>query len=271
MAVRMTTLCKKIFSWWKKRSYIRFYSEYEGVVDLYPITKSSFLKRSYLDKEAYPDNVLPTSNCPGIRKITSAGFIISAPADFEITTDGDGVSFSWSEPIVFSKGYAGTESYVSSHITEQASPLLKDDDSELKTIVKIETPWRVEASDDIVFLQMPVTYNNESRFEAAIGIMDPRYSHSINIQLFWKVLNGKTLIKAGTPLCQYVPINRKELGLTNIDISVGYANENDKKRERSYNYAARCVFLHKDSFSSRLARAQKILTKYKTIGDKHGF
>jgi len=264
MAARMTTLCKKLFSkWFKKKSYIRFYSNYEGVVDLFPVVRSSFLKRKCLDKSLYPEDVLPTSNCPGIRKITSAGFVISAPADFEITTNGDGVSFSWTEPMIFDKGYAGTESYINSHNIHQTLPTLNNEDLFLKSIVKIETPWRVEVSDDIVFLQMPVTYNNESRFEAAVGIMDPRYSHTVNIQIYWKVLDGKTLIKAGTPLCQYIPINRKELGLSGIDVEINHATERDRKKERSYNYAANCVFLHKDSLSSRLTRAQQILTKYK--------
>jgi hypothetical protein len=264
MAARMTTLCKKLFSkWFKKKSYIRFYSNYEGVVDLFPVIRSSFLKRKCLDKNLYPDDVLPTSNCPGIRKVASAGFIITAPADFEITTNGDGVSFSWTEPMIFNKGYPGTESYINSHISPQVLPTLNNEDTTLKSIVKIETPWRIDTSDDIVFLQMPVSYNNESRFEAAVGIMDPKYSHTINVQIYWKILNGKTLIKAGTPLCQYIPINRKELNLNDIDVSVDYANENDQRKERSYNYAANCVFLDKDSLSSRLTRAQKVLTKYK--------
>lgn len=265
MAARMTTLCKKLFSWWKKKPNIRFYSVHEGAVDLYPIIKSSYLKRSCLDKDLYSPDVLPTSNCPGIRKVTSAGYIILAPADFEITTSGDGVSFSWNEAAIFNKGYHGTESYVNYHSQEQSTPILKNFENVLKTVIKIETPWRVEASDDIVFLQIPVTYNNESRFEAAIGIMDPKYSHAINVQIYWKELNSSTLVKAGTPLCQYIPINRKTLSGT--EALIEYANENDLRRERSYNYAANCAFLKSDPLSSRLGRLKKILAKYKTIGD----
>ena len=48
-------------------------------------------------------------------------------------------------------------------------------------------------------------------FAAAHGILDPMQSHEINLQLFWNVLEGETLIRAGTPLAQYIPIKRSEL------------------------------------------------------------
>lgn len=257
----MTKITKNL-PFTKKKSYIRFYSGYEGVVDIFPVIKSSFLKRNCLDKKAYQEERLATSNCPAIRKITSAGFIVPAPADFEITTNGDGTSLSWIQPVLFTKGYPGSESYISSHPPTQTVPLLNDLHTTLQTIIKVETPWRVDTSDDIVFLQMPVSYCNESRFEAAVGILDPKQCHVINVQVFWKVLNDKTIIKAGTPLCQLIPINRKELSLNGIDVSVGYANETDNCRERSYNYSAHCVFYNTDNLSSRLSRAHKVLTKY---------
>lgn len=264
-----------LFDWFlkkfkKKESTIRWYSTYDGVIDLYPITRSSTLSRPCLQKEKYPSHVLPTSNCPGIRRISSAGFIIPAPADFEITTNGDGSSFSWRQPIVFGKGQPGTESYITSHDAAQAIPILDDPSTTLKTIVKVETPWRVETTDDIVFLQVPITYNNESRFIAAHGILDPKFSHVINIQLFWKVLNGTELVRAGTPLCQYIPIKRSDLNMSDFNVIVENATERDWQKERAYNFAANSVILDHDVLASRMTKANKILTKYKTIGDKHG-
>lgn len=261
----MTTLCKKLFGWaTKKKPYIRFYSVFPGVADLFPIVKASSFDRPGLQKDKYPDNVLPTSNCPGIKRFAGLGWVITAPADFEISTIGDKASFSWREPMVFGKGQPGTEAYISSHPTEQAAPIIDDLDTTVSTVVKVETPWRIEASDDIVFLQVPMSYNNESRFVAASGVLDPRFSHAVNIQLFWKQLEGTTLVRAGTPLCQYIPVLRKDLNHSEFDVSVEEANENDFRREIGYNYAANCVMLATDPLSSRLTRARTILNKYKT-------
>lgn len=263
MAEKMTTLCKKLFGWTtKKKSYIRFYSVYPGVIDLFPITKSAVLDRKFLNRELYPDHMLATSNCPGLKKLVSTGFIIPAPADFEITTNGDNISMNWREPIVFDKGIIGTESYIATHPSQQTLPLI-DNTTTLATTIKVETPWRVDASNDIVFLQLPVAYNDEHRFVAATGILDPIFSHTLNVPLFWKNLNGTTLIKAGTPLCQLIPVPRKYLNLAEYDITIENADELDMQRERAYNYAANCVILEKDTLSSRLHRVSKILKKFK--------
>ena len=258
----MTTLCKKLFGRFsKKKPYIRFYSVYPGVIDLFPIIKSSTVDRKFLNRNLYPSDMLATSNCPGLKKIISAGFIIPAPADFEITTDGDGSSVKWHEPMVFHKGFPGTESYVATHPPAQTRPLV--DQTTLATVIKIETPWRVDASEDIVFLQMPVTYNDEHRFMSATGILDPIFSHTLNVPLFWKHLEGTTLVKAGTPLCQLIPIPRRNLNLAEYEVSIENADELDMQRERAYNYAANCVILEKDLLSSRLHRVSKILKKFK--------
>lgn len=259
----MTTLCKKLFGKFsKKKPYIRFYSVYPGVIDLFPIIKSSKLDRKFLDKTLYPVDMLPTSNCPGLKKISSTGFIIPAPADFEIITNGDGTSVNWREPIVFHKGLPGTESYIATHPPQQTVPLI-DQETTLATTIKIETPWRVDASEDVVFLQLPVMYSDEHRFTAASGILDPLFTHTLNVPVFWKNLNSVTFVKAGTPLCQLIPILRKDLNIAEYDITIENANDNDMQREMAYNYAANCVILEKDLLSSRLHRVSKILKKFK--------
>lgn len=252
-------------NFFNKKSKIRFYSIYPGVADLFPIQKSSSVKRSFV-KSKMPKGTRPVSACPGILKIANAGYVITAPADFKIITNGDGASFTWVEPVKFHKGMPGTESYIASHDAAQTDPILDDPSDTLRTTIKVETPWRVESSDDVVFLQLPVTYNNEDRFSSAIGILDPQYSHVINVQLFWKKLNEETLIRAGTPLCQYIPMKRKDLQMSNFDVTINEATDNDFKKEQAYNYAANSVLLETDTLASRLQRAAKVLTKYNSRG-----
>lgn len=254
---------KNIFK--KKAPYVRFYSVEPGVKDLFPIVSSSSVKRNFMIQPQIGDmpETLSSKNCPGIKKIINTGWIVPAPADFTIQTTGDGVFFEWGEPYRFTKVTPGMDAYISGHTRSQTEPLLDNPNDTLKSVVKVETPWRIDASDDTVLLIVPVTYNNESRFQAATGILDPRYGYLLNIQLFWKVLEGKTLIRAGTPLCQIIPVSRKSISVANYDVTIDDASEIDLQKEKEFNYAANCTFLFADKLSSRLNRSISILNKYK--------
>jgi hypothetical protein len=266
MAAKMTTLCKKLFGFFRnKKKFIRFYSVDRGTPTLFPIIKSTNLPRNYINQKL-PVDTLASKNCPGVKKIVSAGWIVPAPADFMIQTNGDGVTFEYAETYRFSKVTAGMDAYVTSHTRAQTEPLLDDPNTTLKTVVKIETPWRIETDEDTLLLFMPVTYNNENRFSAAIGIFDPKYGHVLNIQLFWKVLDGKTIVKAGTPLCQIVPISRKDFNTSAYDVTIGMATAIDEVKEKEFNYASNCSFMATDSLGSRINRVISILNKYRTKG-----
>lgn len=259
-------LFKKLFEkWFSKKPYIRFYTLESGVRELFPIVRSSTIKRNFLEDVQIGDaqDTLSSKNCPGIKKIVNTGWIVTAPADFVIQTNGDGVFFEWAEPYRFTKITPGMDAYISGHTRSQVEPLLDDPETTLKQVVKVETPWRVEASDDVVFLQVPVTYNNESRFHSATGILDPKYAHLINVQLFWKDLNGKTLIRAGTPLCQLIPVARKSLSISAYDVTIDDATPLDIEKEKEFNYASNCAIMGQDSLASRLSRTIAILNKYK--------
>jgi hypothetical protein len=256
----------KWFSRFKKQKVapkVRFFCLEPGVADLYPITRSSSIKRKWLNDTSQQH--VSSVNCPGINKVVSSGWVMLAPADFMITTNGDGVTFNWLEPYRFTKVTEGMDAYIASHTKEQTEIFL-DDEETLKTVIKIETPWRVEADDDVVFLQMPVAYNNEDRFTAATGILDLRYAHLMNVQLFWKKLEGSHLVRAGTPLCQYIPMSRQSLNVSSYDVTMEYANDTDKMKEREFNYASKCVILKEDSLASRLTRTLAVLNKYKKRG-----
>jgi hypothetical protein len=112
-------------------------------------------------------------------------------------------------------------------------------------------------------LVLPVQYNNEDRFYAATGILDPRFSNTVNIQLFWKRLNSRELVRAGTPLCQFIPVRRSDLDLYEYDIRIEDADDLDNQREAAYNYSANCVILNDDNLGARLARATKVFSKFK--------
>lgn len=266
MAVKMITKFKNFFNKFlkKKKPFVRFYSLEPGVVAVFPITPSARIKRNYL---SFPDptDAIPVRNCPGIRKLTSTGWVVTAPADFIIRVKEGQIGFEWREPWRFNTAPAvpGMDRYISAqHGPSQTVPLIDDLDKTLSSIVKVETPWRVEASDDTMLLLLPFVYNNEKRFTAATGFLDPRYGYNINIQLFWHVLDGETLVRAGTPLCQIIPVSRKQLSLSAYDVKIEDATEEDKIKERAFIYASNCVIMKHDKLSSRLDRSMKVLDNY---------
>jgi hypothetical protein len=268
MAEKMISKFKKILKnvfGATKKSKIRFYTLEPPVLSLFPIVPSMTYKRNYLNFPPPPDkNIHAVQTCPGILKLTSAGWIVPAPADFVIKTDNTRIAFEWREPWRFKSGdHPDVAKYISIHGPAQAIPLLDDRDKTVNSIVKVETPWRVSASDDVILLILPVSYNNESRFSAAPGFLDPAYAYNINIQLFWNVLEGEELVRAGTPLCQIIPMQKKDLTISAFDVTIDEANIKDVEKEKAFLYAANCVILGHDKLSSRLRRSTKILNKYK--------
>lgn len=261
----MNILTSKLTSFFKKKQFIRFYTLEPGVAKLYPIQKSRLVKRDWLKiKQEVDTNTKSSQNCPGIQKIINTGYILTAPADFIIKTNGDGVSVYWDESYQFNKcGQMAEYAYINTHNSIQTEPLLNDKDNILKTVIKVETPWRVEVSNNIILLIMPVAYNNEDRFEAATGFLDPSYMHVLNVQLYWKKLNDEILIKAGTPLCQILPIDKKILQDSTYTFTVEEATSTDYKLERDFVYASNSSIYRKDSVLARIKRLNRILTKGK--------
>ena len=251
----------------KPKPWIRFYSLEPGVADLYPIKPSNTFKRTWMQhiNKVDDDEQTYSQNCPGIKLMTGAGYTLCAPADFAISTNGDGVSFQWLESKKFThkKENPNLAVYVNHHNEVQTTPTLDNESTTLKTVVKLDTPWRFECSDDLMLLQMPFTYNNESRFTAAHGVIDPKYAHVLNVQLYWHCLNGRTIVEAGTPLVQYIPVPRELLNTTGIDLEVADANEKDIDMEHRFNFCMTSAFHGHDTLKSRLQRVKTILNKYK--------
>lgn len=250
-------------SMFKQKSWVRFYSLERYVKDLYPVIPTSSIKRQW-NTEEVKKSVCPfsgsqsSSNCPGIKQFSRMGWVLQAPADFVIKTNGDGTSFQWEVPHLFNNN----ASYISEHIPEQTTPIMDSSVHTLKTVVKVETPWRIRASDDIVLLQTHVHWNNEGRFTSATGILDPRYALQANVQLFWHVLNGETCVKAGTPLVQYIPIPRKYIEKGWYDMIIDNADDEDLNLEKSFMFANSSHILRYDSIQDRIRRAMKIISNY---------
>jgi hypothetical protein len=251
----------------KKKSWVRFYCLDQNVALVYPVIQSKLVDRDWnglaTTKRNRPEQGKQVIvNCPAIKQISRVGYVITAPADFIIRTASDHENDSWEAPFAFKResdkySFGGNEYYVSWHSPAQTEPVIprvtiNTNKPYLQMAVKVETPWRLKSSDDIVFLQIPVSYNNEERFSAAVGIVDPRYMHSVTVQLFWHVMEGETLVRAGTPLAQLVPISRSLLEEGAVDFIVDVAGAPEREIEQAYAYCNHSRFPKTDTVTNKI-------------------
>ena len=259
----------------KKKPRARFFSLHPGVHTLHPITKAAELDRDWVGKERddyrerlgkcpfnkvlqgeqhHPNSI---GRCPAINSIMRTGYIVYAPADFKVHTNGDG------HTILFTTTpfQLPTAPYVTLH-EDNVSKWLMDStkDTTIDQVIKINTPWRVQADDDVLFLQTKVPFVNETRFSAISGILDPRTAYEINVQLFWHVLKGDETVRAGTPLCCLVPISRSML--EDLDVSIDVADQKDFQLEQEFLFTAYNEFPENVNVTQRQLKTQKILRKY---------
>ena len=259
----------------KKKPRARFFSLHPAVHTLHPITKADKLDRTWTveERDDYRERlkkcpvgkliqgqhheVSSIGRCPAINHIMRTGYIVYAPADFKVHTNGDG------HTILFTTTPFNPPSsdYVVLHEPEVTKWLMDSTkDSTVDQVVKINTTWRVQADDDVVFLQTKVPFVNETRFTAVSGILDPRTAYEVNVQLFWHLMEGDTTVRAGTPLCCYIPISRKLL--EDLDVSIDVATPTDYKLEEQFIITAYNQFPENVNTTQRQINTNKILKKY---------
>lgn len=257
-----------MFNWFKKKkSWVRFYSLDQNVSTVYPVIENRLTERDWnnvgnIERNRPEQGKQTVLNCPAIKQITNVGYVLKAPADFVIKTRKDSEYLDWETPFLFKRHsdkytFSSTDYYISWHSPAQVEPIIPREEPNVNkeychSAVKVETPWRVKASDDILLLQIPVTYNNEARFSAAVGIVDPRYMHAVSVQLLWHVTEGETLVKAGTPLVQYVPISRELLTKGKLDFIVDSATDVEREIEDAYIFSNHSRFPRTDSVGNKM-------------------
>ena len=278
----------------KKKKWVRFYSLTPGVKDLQPWIPAVKLKRKWqrdaIKKHSTKENKCPVlklnrvwdyyqnrlqgggedekieglfahaATCPALSDLFRSGWVMTAPADILIKIDKDAGNFKW---IVLSDVNQGNE-FVKAHVPEQTDgmrELVNQQKDVLDTTIKLELPWRVQAHPDIVFLQIPVPYWDEDRFTIPTGIVDTSYSYEVNLQMFWhKIDDDAHLIKAGTPLCQWIPMERKCLDNNQFDVIIEDANQHDIDNNTVMDYARYMNFIQDTTLKGRIENNKHILS-----------
>ena len=283
----------------KKKPWVRFYSIDPGVAELQPWVPAAKLHRKWrtaalkegaskekrcpylrvtklwerMTAEMRGDDNTPelyehAVTCPALRDVMDSGYVLKCPADILIKTDGTGVNFEWISQMKFCTQISPGK-YVTAHIPQQTEGMrhLVDQNKDvLDWTIKLELPWRVQAHPDLVFIQMPIPYWDEDRFSPPTGVVDPSYSYEINLQLFWhKIEEGEYLIKAGTPLCQWVPVHRDFLRMKGWDVVIEEANADDFENNELMEYQKHRHFMEFQSLKDRIKTHKLILSLNKNI------
>lgn len=146
------------------------------------------------------------SRCPGIFNLQRSGWILRTWMDLVVETDGEGM-IKWSTPLDQTDlGYKYNPPYVDFHVESQFAKFMenwREDTS--KTILKLASPWRAKVPKGYKLWEINIPYYDEIRWTVCPGVLahDQGYGQ-MNPQLMWHVPKGKTLIKAGTPISQYI-------------------------------------------------------------------
>lgn len=189
------------------------------------------------------------NRCPGIFGIMGSGWVQRAWQDISIETNGDGENFSWATPAdqkEMGLGSSGVRDYVSAHMDLQQ--LYSNDFRNLRSIVKIQSPWSVRIPEGYTLLAIPMPYPDHSDYEAAFGTFKGGPApHQLSVQLRWYVKDAVCLIPAGTPLQQYILVKDEK-----VDTVVRASEEKD---EVDLNTAI--MALH-NSFASKYANFKKV-------------
>ena len=216
-------------SWWpfKQKTEplsVSFLSLLDHLEDIYPIYPSPELvlpwmaeseregADRYRDRSGTRRGGIP-AKCSGIVGLHQRGWIIQSWCDIVITTNGDGHSFKSHTALPVDVMRSVTqmppvgEFHAALYGNLPSAPLPANT---LKSIVKIHLPWTFRMTPGWGLLMLPLEYVKEPRFTSAIGVINPKISPQLHSILYWHVLNGQTVIKAGTPLCRVLPINLQD-------------------------------------------------------------
>ena len=163
------------------------------------------LKDNVKDDEGNPQkgfNSFTVKRCPPVLDAMSVGWIIPLAADIHITTNDDCSGVNWDsqfeKPIMQSHSLGQVEGH----------PDLP------KPPIKWLNYWSIRIEDGYSILFVDPLNRPQTHFTCVSGLVDcDKYEEFINFPGFITTPNLDTIIEAGTPLIQAIPIKRESFEL----------------------------------------------------------
>jgi hypothetical protein len=216
----------RVFNIFKKPKIV-FECLIPGVERLMPMIEAKAIRHSWVNRAVAEVKIARqsseygmkkqahTAKCPGIFNLQRHGWVMRTWQDVTIETFGDGNEFKWASAIDQQALCKQVGAYVGFHPDRQLANYMENWPSNaLRTVVKIQSPWRCIVPKGYYLMEMPVAYADENRFTTVSGFFSHEQGPApLNPQFLWHVMEGKTLIKAGTPIAQYmlVPKDKYEM------------------------------------------------------------
>ena len=198
--------------WKTNKQRIEFFNGEPSITENFPIIESKDLKLKWVKgvREDFQKCVkkgesnIPSwthlSRCPGIFDLFKDGYVILLHKDIIIKPKEEDFEFIVANDTLHSPF----------GITHQSTELIAKPPWAANFIIKINTGWHVIAPKSVKFLMLPIAYPDTFDFTATAGVLDPAISTEVNFQLFWNATETETLIQAGTPMVQLIPLTEKK-------------------------------------------------------------
>lgn len=206
-----------MFNIFKPKIQLEFVNETRGVAEMMPMIPAKTYHHPWVgnalkdfaklreDPTWNHRKTMHTARCPGIFTLQRHGWIMRTWQDTVITTTAsDLTNFSWV--------CARNQEFIGYHSPHQLADFWTDwPANTLRTVIKVQTGWRCTVPEGYYLMEMPIPLSEENRFTAIPGYFSREAGPaSMNPQLMWHVLDGQTLIKAGTPIAQYILVPKEQ-------------------------------------------------------------
>ena len=160
-----------------------------------------------------------TAKCPALQMVQNTGWIMRLHQDVKIQTIGNGEDIKFDIPF-----QSQQEPIVSGHMTHSFYPFFENWPKDtMKKIVKINLPWHARIPKGYKLLQTHPFLLDDNRFTTMSGVLDPHLglANVGTIPMFWHTTNDdeEIILKAGTPLAQFILIPKEEPDFTQVDLN----------------------------------------------------
>jgi len=192
-----------MFTFFRKRSkiYIDCFTWNKEIAELFPVLHA---------KESLPDfwKTLPTTvplagpgrgtmkTCPGVSELYKTGLILQSWSDLYVDIDNN--SLKWDpQPAAESHNVAQFNNYFKHYYH-----------------LKFVSPWKFIEKTGVKFLYTNLFWHDETFKPMVVnGMIEYKYQHttSCNMMIPKNMYPKSTIIPAGKPLCQIIPLSEKEV------------------------------------------------------------
>ena len=201
----------------KEIVFVTRHKGFSNIKEFQPFKASKYTPTWYKDmptdhkpnKNLFESKLIPDQRtaklCPSFHDVFSEGFILPAPCDIYLSVDGDNYSWKLSNN-AFAIEIHGNDQMIT-YLPEESKP---------KQVFKLLYPYEVIVPKNYSIRQVPMIYDYNKDWHVAYGIFDAYKLPEVSLQIVYTSDKKEILIKAGTPLCYYVPFKKEKL-----DIKIG--------------------------------------------------